>query len=94
MFEIVLFFKVANQPTYQELFKKKVHLIENRVRNHAHGLERALKENYVYIGEMSGVAPKVYSDCRYTVAKETFFPSSFAFVFPEDSPYIPLISDR
>ncbi len=32
----------------------------------------------------------VFSDCDYALGKEEFFPSSFAFVFPEDSPYLPV----
>lgn len=64
---------------------------ENLVSSHSEGLRRVKEEaNYIYLGEMTGVAPVVYADCEYALGKEEFFPSSFGLVFPEDSPYLPM----
>ena len=62
--------------------------------NHGQGLERVASENFIYLGELGGVAPVVYNNCIYALGKEEFFPSSFGYVFPEKSPYLPFVNNR
>ena len=45
-------------------------------------------------GELGGVAPVIYSDCDYAMGSEKFFPSSFALIFPENSPLLPIINEQ
>ena len=71
------------------MWQRSMKYDDNNVKNHGEGIERVKKGNYIYLGEMSGVAPLIYDDCQFAVAKETFFPSSFAFVMSENSPYLP-----
>lgn len=74
---------------YQKMWQLSVKYDENNVKSHAEGIKKVMKGNYIYLGEMTGVAPLIYKDCQFAVAKETFFPSSFAFVMSENSPYLP-----
>ncbi|KAI0233282.1 Glutamate receptor ionotropic, delta-2 [Lamellibrachia satsuma] len=74
---------------YHTMWQRSMKYDDNNVKNHGEGIERVKKGNYIYLGEMSGVAPLIYDDCQFAVAKETFFPSSFAFVMSENSPYLP-----
>ena len=76
---------------YRKLYEKSMQYPENLVQSHAEGLRRVKEQdNYIYLGEITGVAPVVYKDCDYALGKEEFFPSSFGLVFPEDSPYLPI----
>ena len=52
-------------------------------------IKKIKKGNYMYLGETTAIKTIMYTDCRFVVAKETFFPTSFAFVMPENSPYLP-----
>ncbi|KAI0233279.1 Glutamate receptor ionotropic, kainate 2 [Lamellibrachia satsuma] len=78
---------------YQKMWQRSVKYDDNNVKNHEEGIERVKKGNYIYLGEMTGVAPLIYDDCQFAVAKETFYPSSFAFVMPEKSPYLPVFNN-
>ena len=77
---------------YQKMWQRSVKYDESNVKNHEEGIERVKKGNYIYLGEMTGVAPLIYNDCQFAVAKETFYPSSFAFIMPEKSPYLPVFN--
>ena len=46
-----------------------------------------LKTSYLYFRF-------VYTDCNYALAKREFFLSSFAFIFPEDSAYLPVFNSK
>lgn len=78
---------------YERLWRNSIQHEENLVRNHGDGLERVMRDNFIYMGELSGVAPVVYKDCRYAIGSEEFFPSGYAFAFPKDDPYLPLFND-
>ena len=59
---------------------------ENMVSTHQEGLQRVKKvDKYIYIAELSGVTAVAYNDCIYALGKEEFFPSSYGWVFPENS---------
>ena len=71
------------------MWQRSVRYPENNVKSHAEGIERVKKGKYIYLGEMTGVAPLIYDDCDFAVARETFFPSSFGFITTDNSPYLP-----
>ena len=41
----------------------------------------------------SEIASLIENDCSFSVSLDEFYPSSFAFVFPERSPYLPSINE-
>ncbi len=84
----------ATEGIYKSIWDKYIHIESNLVKNHIAGLAKAKENNYVYLGEKGGVAPIVYKDCDYVMGKEEFFPSSFAFVFPENSSYLQIFNKR
>ena len=52
------------------------------------------KQDYIYIGEKTGIASVVYSDCDYALGRETFNPGSFAAAFQENSKYLPIFNEK
>ncbi len=50
-------FQTSSYSTYSTLWDNSISDRDNRVNNHKAGVERALQENYIYLGERSGVAP-------------------------------------
>ena len=82
-------------PVYHKLWLNSMQYSENMVSNHTEGLERVKNDdNYIYLAEISGVSSVVYKDCDYALGKERFFPSSFAWVFPENSPLLPALNKQ
>ena len=61
--------------------------------SHVTGVAKAKGENYVYMGEKSGVTILTREDCNFVIGRQEFFPSTFAFVLPEDSLYLPYFND-
>ena len=55
---------------YQTLWKNSISNKANRVKNHEEGVNRAGRENYIYIGEISGVAPYVLYTDYVRISKE------------------------
>ena len=53
-------FQTSSYSVYQTLWKQSISDENNRVKNHEEGVRRAGKEKYIYIGEISGVAPYVF----------------------------------
>ncbi|KAK2152669.1 hypothetical protein LSH36_322g05030 [Paralvinella palmiformis] len=86
--------KLSASKLYKKMWRNSVQNKENLVMSHIEGLQRVTNDNYIYLGELGGVAPVVYNNCIYAVGREEFFPSSFAFVFPEKSPYLPFINKK
>ena len=68
---------------------------ENMVSSSREGLERVKNaESYIFITEFSDVVAVAYEDCDYAVGKEEFFPTSFAWVFPENSPLLQAFNNK
>ena len=84
----------SSYQVYERLWRNSIQYPENTVKNHRAGLERVMTDNFIYMGELSGVAPIVFNDCRYAIGSEEFFPSGYAFAFPKDDPYLPLFNER
>lgn len=80
-----LLFQGSAYGVYKHMMTNSIGEKENRVSSHNAGVDRVKSENYIYIGETSGVIKRVYSDCTLAIGKEKFFPSSFGFVIPENS---------
>ena len=58
------------------------------------GFQKASKKNYVWLSEMSQAIINAYSDCNYILGKENFVLSSYGWVFPENSPLLPIFNRR
>ncbi|KAK2190986.1 hypothetical protein NP493_63g02027 [Ridgeia piscesae] len=78
---------------YQKLWQRSLQHDENNVKSWSEVIKKLEKGNYIYLGETTLLNTVSYTDCRFIVAKETFFPSSFAFVVPENSPYLPAFNN-
>ena len=79
---------------YRRLWKNSVQYSVNGVSSIDEGMARVLKEDYVFLEEVSAIAPIAFNDCRYIIGKKEFSPDNFAFVFPKNSPYLPAVNKR
>ena len=82
-------FQKSKVDVYQRLWQRSLQYDENNVKRWPDMIKKIEKGNYIFLGETTAIKTVTYTDCRFIVAKETFFPSSFAFVMPENSPYLP-----
>ena len=53
--------------------------------------EQVLSEKFIFIADETIV--NAYKGCNMVVGEESFYPSPYGFVFPEDSPYVPIFND-
>ena len=67
---------------------------KNLVHSTEEAIQRVKDENYVFICERTEVIHYAFSDCNLVLGKEEFYPSSYAFIFPEKSPYISVFNKK
>lgn len=88
-------FQVSKTGVYNTLLRNSIGFSKNRVQSHAHGIERALTEDYVYLSEKSGVIRSIYNgNCLLKMADEQFFPSYQAFIFGKGSNYLEAFNSK
>ena len=91
----IIYLQLSPFPLYHKLWDNSMQYPENMVSSHTEGLERVKEDDkYIYLAEITGVSSVVYKDCDYALGKEYFFPSSFALVFPENSPLLPAFNEK
>ena len=87
-------FQNSSLDLYRRLWENSVQYQDRSVSTTAEGMARVLREDYIFLDEISSMAHIVFNDCRYAFAKHDFSPDYFAFVFPKNSPYLPAVNKR
>ena len=86
--------QAATSGLYQRLWERSVQYEDNSVSDLTEAYDRVYSSPYVFFGDLSLLRSQAHTNCQFVLGKDTFYPAAYAFLFPEHSPYLPVINAK